>query len=93
MLIYIKGDFSRRNGLIKSHTIFQFNELSYLNKMNQGGENCDVSGIHCQMNIHTVLEAKDHNSVDSTKKRDGNSPNISAMEKYASLCMRNVISL
>ena len=32
------------------------------------------------MNSHTISEAKNHNSVYSTKKRGGNVPNLSEME-------------
>ena len=55
-------------------------------------ENGDVSGGHCFMNSHTLSEAKNNNSIDSTNKRDGNFPNVSEMEgtglqgKKALLC-------
>ena len=42
--------------------------------------NGDVSGVHCYINIHTLSEANNRNSVDSTNKRDENVPNLSEME-------------
>ena len=42
-------------------------------------ENGDVSGYHCYMNIHTISEAKNHNTIDSTKKRYEDAPNLSEM--------------
>ena len=45
-----------------------------------GVENRDVSGGHSFMNSHTLSEANNQNSIDYTKKRDGNVPNISEME-------------
>ena len=47
--------------------------------MEWGVENGDVSGGHF-MNIHTISEKKNQNRIDSTKKRDGNVPNVSEME-------------
>ena len=45
--------------------------------MDWGVENGDVSGGHCFMNSHTLFEANNHNSVDSTNKMDVNVPNLS----------------
>ena len=70
---------SCRISLINIHTLSQFNESSYLNYMNQGVGNGDVNGGNCSMNSHTLSESKKHNSLDSTKKRDENVSNTSAM--------------
>ena len=48
--------------------------------MNWGVENGDFCGDHWYMNIHTIFEANNHNSIDDTKKRDENVPNLSEME-------------
>ena len=45
------GDVS---GLIKSHTLSQFNESIYYNNIYWGVENGDNIGGHCFMNSHTI---------------------------------------
>ena len=67
-------------GLLNSHTLSQFNESSHLNKMNMGVENFDVNGGNCYMNIITVFEANNHNSIYSTKKIDEIYPYRSEIE-------------
>ena len=42
-----------------------------------GVENCDVNGGHFYMKSTTGYESNNHNSIDSTKKRDEISPNRS----------------
>ena len=66
-------------GLINRHTIYQCNELSQFNDMDWGFENGDVIGGHCFMNSHTISESNNHNYIDTTKKMDGNVPNIYEM--------------
>ena len=39
-------------------------------------ENRDVSGGNCYINSHTLSEANNPSSVDSTKKRNGNVTNV-----------------
>ena len=39
-----------------------------------------MSGRHCFINSHTLSEEKNPNPIDSTKKRDGNIPNVSEMK-------------
>ena len=39
----------------------------------------DVSGVHCLMNSHTLNEVNNMSSVDYTKKRYRNFPNVSEM--------------
>ena len=48
--------------------------------MNMGAENGCVNGGHCYMNSPTGSESKNHNSIDSTKKRYKIDPNKSEME-------------
>ena len=48
--------------------------------MNMGVENGDFNGGHWYMNIPTISEAKNHNSIYSTNKRDQIAPNRSEME-------------
>ena len=48
--------------------------------MNGCDESGDVSDRHCFMNIHTLSEAHNCNSVYSTKKRYGKFLNVSKME-------------
>ena len=67
-------------GLINRHALYQFNKSSYFNDMDCGVENDDVSGGYYFMNSHTLSEANNHNSIDYTKKRDGNVSNVSEME-------------
>ena len=67
-------------GLLKFHTLPQDNKLSNLNDMNMNVENVDVNGDYCYMNIYTVSESNNHNSIDYTKKKDEISTNIYFME-------------
>ena len=74
------GEVSSGIGLINIQTISQLIESTKLNDMNWGVENCDVSGNNFYMNSHTIYEKKNHNYIYYTKKRDGNPPNLSAIE-------------
>ena len=77
---YLKnGDVISGIGLLKRHTLSQFNESSYFNDMDCDVENDDVSGGYYFMNSHTLSEAKNQNSIDSKKKRGGNVPSVSEM--------------
>ena len=74
------GDMNGVIGLIKSHTLPQFNEPSYFNEIYQDVENGDMSSGHYFMNSHTLFEANNHNAISSTKKGDENTPNVYEME-------------
>ena len=63
------GDVSRGIGLLKSHTLPQFNESSYFNDMDWDVENLDVMGRNCFIDIRTLSKAKNKNSVDFTNKK------------------------
>ena len=70
------GDVSSRIGLINIHTISQFNEPSNLDEMNWGVENVDFSGGRFYINIHTLSEAKNHDSIYYTNKKYKTFPSI-----------------
>ena len=58
-------------------------------------ENCDVSGGHCFMKNHTISEAMNQNSIDYTKIRDVNVPNVSVMEDFGfqdGVCIDSILS-
>ena len=48
--------------------------------MNRYVENGDVSSGYCFIKGYTLSEANKVSSLGSTKKRDGNVPNVSGME-------------
>ena len=64
------GYLSSGIGLLNSHILPPYKKSSNLNEINMGVENGDVNGGHCYMNSSTGSESNNHNSVDSTKKRD-----------------------
>ena len=51
-----------------------------MNEINWGVENVDFSCGNCYTNIHTLSEAKNHNSIYYTNKGYEKYPNLSAME-------------
>ena len=67
-------------GLLKIHTLPQDKQSGNFNDMNMNIENVDVNGDYCYMNIYTVSESNNHNSIDYTKKKDEISTNIYFME-------------
>ena len=75
MNAYLKnGDVSHGIGLINSHILSQFNELSYFNDMDCYVGNFYISSDPLLMNNHTLSESKNHNSVDSTNRKYENFP-------------------
>ena len=54
------------------------NQVTY--EIHMGVENGDINGGYCYMNSSTESEENNHNSVDSTNKRDEISTNRSVME-------------
>ena len=48
--------------------------------MNGDVKSGDMSDEHCFMDSHNISEAKKHNNIDSTKKWDENSPEVSEIE-------------
>ena len=69
-------DFSSGIGLLKSHTLLQYNYSSKLNDMNMSVDNGDINGYYFYMNISYGSKSKNHNSIDYTKKSDKISTNI-----------------
>ena len=74
------GGVSRGIGLINSYNLYQFNESSCFGSIYWDVESIDVSGGHFFMKSHTLSEAKNQTSIDSTNKRYGNVPNVYEME-------------
>ena len=70
------GDVICGNGSINIHTLYQCNESISFNDMDRDVKNGDMSGRNCFMISQTLSEAKNLRYLDSTKKRDGNDPNV-----------------
>ena len=51
---------SCENGLINSHTLYQYNESSYYNDMSGNVSNGDVIGVHGSMKFHSIYQ---HNGL------------------------------
>ena len=84
------GDVSSGVFLLNRYTLHQYKESSNLNDINMVVENGYVNGGNCYMNISTVSESKNHNSIDSTNKRDEIFPKRYEMKK---MDYRMVLSL
>ena len=64
------GDVSSEIGLLKIHTVPQYNELSNLNYMNMSVDNGDINIDYCYMNGSTVFESNNQISIDYKNKID-----------------------